>query len=85
MTTTLQAKMLNAIATDELTPLNGARPSNHTDATTFADMVIETAEDKGVFTSLLNAGLVYHSGKGRDAVVGFTAEGFAAWNAACPA
>lgn len=85
MTTPLQNEMLNAIARDELTPVNGARPTNAADATTYADMVIETAEDKGVFTSLLNAGLVYHSGKGRDAVVGHTEAGFAAWSAAYPA
>jgi hypothetical protein len=77
VTTELQAKMLKAIATNELTPLNGAEPNSHEDATTYADMVIEDAQDKGVFTSLLNAELVWHSGKGRDAVVGLTAKGFA--------
>ena len=79
MTTELQAKMLKAIATDDLTPVSGAEPGSHEDATTFADMVIEDAQDKGVFTSLLNADLVWHSGKGRDAVVGLTVKGFAAY------
>jgi hypothetical protein len=81
MTTALQSAMLRKIARDELTPLNGAEPDSHTDATTFADVVIETAEDKGVFTSLMNAGFVWHSGKGRDAVIGLTADGFAAYKA----
>lgn len=85
MTTPLQANLLNAIATNELTPINGARPTTRADATTFADVVIETAEDRGTFTSLLNAGLVYHSGRGRDAVVGHTEAGFAAWQEAFPA
>lgn len=83
--TPLQAKMMDAIASDELTPLNGARPTSKGDATTFADMVIETSADKGVFTSLMNAGLVWHSGKGRDAVVGLTDKGFDEWLAAFPA
>lgn len=81
MTTALQANMLKAIARDELTPINGAEPTNHEDATTYADMVIETSQDKGTFTSLKNAGLVWHSGKGRDAVVGLTETGFAAYKA----
>lgn len=77
--TPLQNKMLVRIAEDELAPLNGAEPSIKEDATTWADCVIEDAEDKGVFTSLLNAGMVYHQGKGRDAVVGLTDVGFAAY------
>ena len=77
MTTPLQAAMLKKIATDELTPLNGAEPSRVEDAMTWADCVIETAEDKGVFTSLLNEGLVYHTGgPKRDAGVGLTEKGF---------
>jgi hypothetical protein len=81
MTTTLQTEMLKAIARDELTPVNGAEPESRHDAETFADCVIETAVDKGTFTSLLNAGLVWHSGKGRDAVVGLTDAGFDAYKA----
>ena len=75
--TPLQKSMILKIAESELTPVNGAVPKNVDDATTWADCVIETAEDKGVFTSLKNAGLVYHTGSGRDAAVGLTAEGFA--------
>lgn len=79
-TTALQAKMIVAIAEDEMAPMNGARPLVCDDATTWADSVICSAEDKGVFTSLMNAELVYHVGKGRDAVVGLTEAGFAEYN-----
>ena len=79
MTTTLQAAMLTKIARDELTCRNGAEPDSHGEAVTFADVVIETQEDKGVFTSLQNAGHVWHSGKGRDAQVGLTESGFRAY------
>ena len=43
----------------------------------WADCIIEDATDKGVFTSLLNAGMVEHGGKGRDAAVNLTDAGFA--------
>ncbi len=76
MTTILQIEMINAIATDELTPLNGGEPTSHKDATTYADCIINTNQDKGVFASLLNAGLVWHSGSGRDATLGLTEAGF---------
>jgi len=36
---------------------------------TWADGIIKTAQDKGVFTSLLNAGLVSCIGKGCDSLV----------------
>lgn len=76
MITQLQKEMLRKIATNELTPVNGAEPKSANEAETYADCIIETAQDKGVFTSLMNAGLVWHSGSGRDAVVGFTDKGF---------
>lgn len=76
MTTALQAAMLKKIATNEFSPVNGAEPESRFEAETFADCVIESAEDKGVFTSMLNANLVWHDGKGRDAVVGLTEAGF---------
>lgn len=81
MSTPLQAAMLRKIARNELTPVNGAEPQDRTEAETFADCVIESAEDKGVFTSLLNANLVWHSGTGRDAVVGLTDAGFTFYKA----
>lgn len=80
-TTDLQIKMILAIAEDELAPCNGAEPDNREDATTWADCVIDNATDRGVVRSLVNAGLVYHEGKGRDAVVGLTEEGFKVYKA----
>lgn len=76
MPTPLQMAMLKRIARDELTPVNGREPDNASDATTYADCVIQTARDKGVFTSLINEGLVWHAGKKRDAIVGLTEAGF---------
>jgi hypothetical protein len=77
--TPLQTAMLGKIAAEELNGGNG-RPEKAQETETYADMIIETAQDKGVFTSLQNAGLVWHDGqKGREAGVGMTAEGFAAW------
>ena len=78
--TPLQTAMLIKIAENELSPLNGAKPEYVEDATTWADCVIETAEDKGVFTSMINEGLVYHSGGAKaDAAVGLTKKGFEAY------
>lgn len=80
MTTELQSKMLVKIAEDECTPVNGARPTCREDAGTFANCVIDDAEDRGVVRSLVNAGLVNHYGTGREAVVGLTDAGFAEYN-----
>lgn len=49
--------MLKKIATDEMTCVNGAEPESIEEFETWADGIIEIAQDKGVFTSLLNAGL----------------------------
>ena len=64
--TPLQAAMLKKIATDEMTCVNGAEPESIEQTETWDDGIIETAQDKGVFTSLLNARLVSRIGKGRD-------------------
>lgn len=77
MATELQIEMIKKIAFDEFTEVNGRMPQDVDQTHTWADGIIETAEDKGVFTSLLNADLVWHSGKGRDAGVGLTPAGFA--------
>jgi hypothetical protein len=74
--TQLQAAMLKKIAFDEFTPANGSMPSCAADTETWADQVIETAQDKGVFTSLLNAKLVWHRGSGREGGVGLTEQGY---------
>lgn len=79
--TPLQAAMLRKIARDKMNQANGGEPECADDTHTWADGIIEDAQDKGVFTSLLNAGLVGHSGKGRDAGVWFTDAGLTAYKA----
>ena len=79
MTTELQKQMLNKIARDEMTAINGAEPENASETHTWADGIIETHQDQGVFTSLLNAELVWHSGQDRDAGCGLTDDGFTAY------
>jgi hypothetical protein len=74
--TFLQKQMLIKMARSEYTFLNGAEPNTAADTETWANVIIETTQDKGVFTSLLNASLVWHCGSGTDAVVGLTAVGF---------
>jgi hypothetical protein len=78
--TELQAAMIKKIARDEMTCLNGGEPSNVAETETWANGVIETPQDKGVFTSLLNAGLVWHQKEidhGQDAsFLGLTEAGF---------
>ena len=65
--TALQLNMIKKIALDEYTPLNGATPTRREDAQTWQEMIVETPQDKGVFTSLLTAGLVWSNGRGKDA------------------
>jgi hypothetical protein len=79
MTTELQTKMIRNIAENEFQPTNGAAPECFEDlGYVWADAVITNAEDKGVFTSLVNAGLADHNGdRGRDACVRLTEAGFA--------
>lgn len=77
--TELQAKMLRKIALDDYTPLNGAEPESHEDTSTWAEMIIESPQDKGVFTSLMNAGLVWRAEDGKDSTVGLTEAGFEAY------
>ncbi len=83
MTTKLQAQFLAIIARCEFTSVNGAEPSTIDDiGWIWADCVIENAQDKGVFTSLLKAKLTKHSGKGSEACVTLTQAGFDAYKAA---
>jgi hypothetical protein len=83
MTTKLQAAFLAIIARSEFTAVNGAEPSALADVGwVWADCVIENAQDKGVFTSLLKAKLTKHSGKGKEACVTLTQAGFDAYKAA---
>lgn len=90
--TELETKMLHAIATDLMTPLNGAIPTECEDATTYTDipewalsMKITEPQAKGVLGSLTAKGLVEHT-EG-DARIGdpdgvnLTDEGFAIFRA----
>jgi len=79
--TKLQANMIRKIAESEYNILNGRAPSTLDDVgEIWASAIIMTAEDKGVFTSLLNAGLVHHWGAGSsDAVVQLSEAGFSAY------
>ena len=81
--TPLQAAMLRKIARNEMTQINGAEPLSLNDIDwVWADCVIETAADKGTFTSLANAGLTRHTGgPKRDAGVSLTEAGFEAYKA----
>ena len=76
--TNLEQAMLEKIATSEFTSLNGATPTDISEiGWIWADTIIEDAEDKGVFTSLLKKGLVEHSGGPKsDAGVTLTESGF---------
>lgn len=81
--TPLQAKMLVKIAESEFNNMDGGVPVELEDVgSIWADVIIENAEDKGTFTSLMNAGLAGRAGKGRDTVVWLTQAGFDAYLAA---
>ena len=76
MTTKLQQNMIVAIAEDEITPVNGQVPQDVDDATTWTDCIVQTPESKVVATSLINAGLIYITGSGKDSAIGLTDKGF---------
>ena len=76
--TPLQADMLRRIARSEHSPLNGTEPERAEDATTWTGEIIESAQDQGVWTSLLNAGLISGTG-GREGSTSLTSAGFAAY------
>jgi len=80
--TTLQAQMLRAIALNEHQPMNGGEPSCFEDlGPVWALDIVRTAQDKGTFTSLMNAGLAERSGEGRDTVACLTLDGYNAYKA----
>lgn len=76
--TNLQEHMINKIARSEFSEINGCVPMKLSEiGSIWADTIIEVPEDKGVFTSLLKAGLVFHTGPNDpDAGCGLTEEGF---------
>lgn len=77
--TDLQAAMILKIASSEYNGVDGEKLEEASDSQTWADCIIESAQDKGVFTSLLNSEMVYHIPDGRDSVVGLTEKGFKCW------
>ena len=76
--TDLQKAMIIKIARSEYSVVNGAIPESIDDVgQIWADCIIEDAEDKGVFTSLLKEKLVFHTGPhDPDAGCGLTDKGF---------
>lgn len=75
--TNLQIDMITKIARDLYTEVNGGEPKDLSDiGWVWATGIIEDAQDKGVFTSLVNAGLALHDGQKRDACVTLTEAGF---------
>jgi hypothetical protein len=81
MVTKLQANMIRKIAESEFNTKNGGIPNSLEQiGQIWADSIIEDAEDKGVFTSLLNAGLAYHYFSGsKNAAIELSETGFAAY------
>lgn len=81
--TPLQAQMLREISLSDLTEVNGREPDTLQDiGWVWADTVITDAQDRGVFLSLQQAGLVVHSGgPAGDAGVTLTEAGFRAYKA----
>ncbi len=61
--TVLEKQMIEKMVRDYLTPINGAYPKSVEDATTWADSVIESHSDGGVFSSLVKKGLAWHTGE----------------------
>jgi hypothetical protein len=76
-----QFEMLMSIALDEFQPTNGRPPAMFEDTDwVWADNVIMSAEDRGTFTSLVNAGLAEHNHLvGRESCVRMTEAGFNAY------
>lgn len=67
--TQLQTAMIKKIVSDET---HDMVPECAAETITWASNIIETAEDKGVFTSLLNAELVIHVEAGAESMVQLT-------------
>ena len=80
--THLQDLMLTKIARSDYTTINNKEPTTLDEVgAVWADVIIEDAEDKGVFTSLLNSGhVLYNRYKDkRDNTVELTQAGFDAY------
>ena len=81
--TSLQIAMLNKIARNDFTNVNGDEPKTLNDiGWIWASEIIVTAQDKGVYTSLVNANMVEHNGEsGLNACITLTIKGFEAYKA----
>lgn len=82
--TKLEYDMLNKIAHNEHQPANTETPESFDDTDViWASEIIESQEDKGVFSSLLKKGLVgfqkHHSKDSPGSVCWMTREGFDVW------
>lgn len=72
-----QAQMLKNIMCNEHQPLNGRMPENFADIREiWTSEVVRNASDKGTLTTLINAGLVIHWGRGADSCVRMTQDGW---------
>jgi len=57
--TNLEASMIVKIAHSDYNPANGRDPKGSYDTETYTNAVVETQEDKGVFSSLVKKEMVY--------------------------
>jgi hypothetical protein len=72
-----QAQMLKNIMCNEHQPLNGKIPEQFSEIQEiWTSEVVRNLSDKGTLTSLINAGLVVHWGRGADSCVRMTQEGW---------
>lgn len=76
--TPLQAEMIKAIARSEFTQINGREPDSPNETETWTDEIVNTAQEKGVWASLFNAGLITGMG-GAGGFTRLTQKGFDAY------
>lgn len=81
MATALQTAMIVKIATSENTSYNGdvepflSGAAHAYESSTWTSVIVQSAQDKGVLTSLINANLVRHFHAGDDSTVELTESG----------
>lgn len=75
--TPLQLQMLEKIARNKATCINGAKPDGIEETITWTYTVIENDQDESIFDSLLTEGMVIYSlGGGVHSFVSLTQKGF---------
>lgn len=80
--TSLQAAMLKKMARSEYASANGTEPETIDDVgPLWTDCIIETKQDKGTYTSLINAGMVTRPSGGKDGACEMTQLGFDTYKA----